>query len=112
MSDHTPGPWRYKADGGNYMRIFCSNDQGWGDNLCGYCGEANARLIAAAPDLLEALTALLPYTRACEDMLNATPTGQIRLARRAIAKATGNPWDGRDEHTGKPVESWEEGRDE
>ena len=104
ISEHTPGPWRYKADGGNYMRIFCHNDEGWGDNLCGYCGEANARLIAAAPDLLEALTALLSYTRACEDMLNATTmtikpnsSAQIRRARVAIEKATGNLKEGRDE---------------
>ena len=104
MSKHTPGPWRYKADGGNYMLIFCSNDEGWGDNLRGYCGEANARLIAAAPDLLEALTALLSYTRACEDMLNATTmtikpnsSAQIRRARVAIDKATGNLKEGRDE---------------
>ena len=53
---HTPGPWRYEStSGSNYARIFLSADEGDGDNLRGYCGEANARLIAAAPELLEYL---------------------------------------------------------
>lgn len=53
---HTPGPWRYEStSGSNYARIFLSADEGADDNLRGYCGEANARLIAAAPELLEYL---------------------------------------------------------
>jgi hypothetical protein len=60
MNKHTPGPWHYKPHGvgSNYMSIFCSSDKGEGDNLRGYCGEPNAMLIAAAPDLLEALQVL------------------------------------------------------
>lgn len=51
---HTPGPWSYgqreSEVGSNYYRIKTSNDVLSGDNLVGYCGEANARLIAAAPE--------------------------------------------------------------
>ena len=82
---HTPGPWRYEnpSIGSNYARIFFSADEKDGDNLCGYCGEANARLIAASPELLEALELILTadqrgfgldYIKGC--------------ARAAIAKAT------------------------
>jgi hypothetical protein len=93
MSKHTPGPWRYKADGGNYMLIFCSNDEGWGDNLRGYCGEANARLIAAAPDLLEALREALHLI----DTTSPIEGDTVRRARVAIDKATGNLKEGHDE---------------
>jgi hypothetical protein len=61
---HTPGPWyTSRKPGSNRMRI---NAPGWGhlakvvvrmSGSIGDCedGLANARLIAAAPDLLEAL---------------------------------------------------------
>ena len=58
MEKHTPGPWRRNGDTidgndyvsvvccrGNYAPEFVSNADNW---------KANARLIAAAPELLEA----------------------------------------------------------
>jgi hypothetical protein len=86
---HTPGPWvafqRDKEKGTNYYRILLHNhpdQQGvYGqDSLCGYCGEANARLIAAAPELLEALK---------EIAMETTEAWTRWRARAAIAKATG-----------------------
>ena len=53
MTEHTPGPW--EAQGATVYQI-----DGFG--LCyleGYRAEADAYLIAAAPDLLEALEHLL-----------------------------------------------------
>lgn len=47
--------------------------------------EANARLIAAAPDLLAALERLL----ASGDVRDAGEAGALKQARAAIAKATG-----------------------
>jgi hypothetical protein len=47
--------------------------------------EANARLIAAAPDLLEALHAI----RLCEFNSMSSRQEMMRLAQTAIAKATG-----------------------
>lgn len=87
MSKHTPGPWTYcMTDGTNYARITC--DQTGGDNLRGYCGEANARLIAAAPDLLAALEkceALALSDNDPEDLLE-----EVRIAAHsAIALAKG-----------------------
>lgn len=87
MSKHTPGPWRFSnhPHDGNYMRIHCSSDPNEGDNLRGYCGEANARLIAAAPELLEALTKLLDEVES-----DFSPSQLTRnAARAALAKATG-----------------------
>lgn len=50
--------------------------------------EANARLIAAAPDLLEALVALIPDAEA-NDFGGPDTGARIAAARAAIAKATG-----------------------
>jgi hypothetical protein len=88
MNAHTPGPWRYKScEDTNYMRIYCSNDPSEGDNLRGYCGEANARLIAAAPELLEALRRARPHIGVG---YSAVQQYEItRLVDAAVAKATG-----------------------
>lgn len=86
MSKHTPGPWRFSSHphDGNYMRIHCGSDPREGDNLRGYCGEANARLIAAAPELLEALQAF------ANEIVPINPHDPLWVnARAAIAKATG-----------------------
>jgi hypothetical protein len=90
MTDkHTPGPWELIAP---------HQTSGWG--LCvgsgeqitaripAYAGrEADARLIAAAPDLLEALKAMLEV---CYDLErdDATVTA-VSAARAAIASAEG-----------------------
>ena len=55
----TPGQWAYEMSD-NYARIYLHNHLDkkniYGkDSLCGYCGEANAALIAAAPELYAAL---------------------------------------------------------
>jgi len=49
--------------------------------------EANARLIAAAPDLLEALKSVIAWLDAPDE--SAFSDSQLALARAAIAKATG-----------------------
>jgi hypothetical protein len=96
MPEHkyTPGPWEIqKADDayciasiGNLV-IMPAVGKVKHDN-----SEADARLIAAAPELLDACTALIDYDESAEDgdvsmiMAYAKAT---RLARKAIAKATG-----------------------
>jgi len=82
---HTPGPWSYAVTSGtNYTKIFLHGlgraDKTKGsDSLRGYCGEANARLVAAAPDLLAALL----------DMVNHPGSESLSAARAAIERATG-----------------------
>jgi len=51
--------------------------------------DANAHLIAAAPELYWALYQLLNCTRSCEALLNASEAGRCKYAEAALAKARG-----------------------
>lgn len=88
MADHTPGPWRFRPVRGDY-RIF-SMARGSIIHVAVAPGMAaitlaNARLIAAAPDLLAACRAVLA---AWDDGLGAGAAGDARaLCRAAIDKA-------------------------
>jgi len=84
---HTTGPWSQKLDhkGEPEARVL-GPDGSMIAELDGYCDDyrteiANARLIAAAPELLDALQ------NAVEDEPNATFADH---ARAIIAKATGS----------------------
>jgi hypothetical protein len=110
MSKHTPGPWRLSSESPNiikrdYTNIGLGDSSGYliassmgHDNSGFYAsveeGLANARLIAAAPDLLNALIVL------SEEADNFGVSGVyfnekcmghkgLDLAYAAIAKATG-----------------------
>lgn len=93
MSTHTPGPW--KTGTGEFTdQVFCDDpigEQGsdWGENfICETAGnKANARLIAAAPELLGALKDL-------ENILSCKPYDKdeqklLTNARHIIARAEG-----------------------
>jgi hypothetical protein len=92
MSKHTPGPWVVdKAPstlGGNGFTvraggaIICTAFPGASTDRIEPVAELNARLIAAAPDLLEALR---PLTEGVYWITDA----QVKAARAAIAKAEG-----------------------
>ena len=80
---HTPGPWKWNEYHDDLRPIWhCEMSQG-----CGYLDwddkdriQANARLIAAAPDLLEALEMMLADPDAIEN---------VNFAKAMIAKAKG-----------------------
>lgn len=93
MSAHTPGPWRIGgtekrvifADNGDVVaRIACYGEQ----SETPEAEKANARLIAAAPELLGAL-------RSCVMVMERDLSGlqliqpELKEARAAIAKAEG-----------------------
>lgn len=86
---HTPGPW--KVEGG-----YCVTDNNGinilGETLSDAIGleehQANARLIASAPDLLEAVRALLEMITD-----NRTHGKEIDQAVSAILKAEGKNHD-------------------
>lgn len=96
-TQHTAGPWLYDAED---CTVY-ANDGLSGDlSICtldpmdrggpkrfhhGAITAANARLIAAAPDLLEALDYALEYLESWEDL---GANSHCRKARAAIAKAT------------------------
>lgn len=89
MSNHTPGPWRFFSEGGKLLgRIYSAA----GKTICIFNkspSEADARLIAAAPDLLEVLQSVADFfdgptgwTQEQEDLLR----GRLHAI---IAKAMG-----------------------
>jgi hypothetical protein len=95
---HTPGPWEIDIQG-NYLGV-CSKEDGEDEWYIAQCyralstkGEdiANARLMAAAPNMLAACKALIEATSPekdsvdfCREALRASG-----IARHAIAKARG-----------------------
>jgi hypothetical protein len=101
MSGHTPGPWRMDGttvyaltDTKEQNRFWCSV-QSVRRAEYGEASDAevfaNARLIAAAPDLLEALR----WLAGCAGKLGVYPVRDLdealERARAAIAKAEGTP---------------------
>ena len=84
QTQHTPGPWKRLKTFGGVIHIHTQDDKPIAF-LRGYKHpySANARLIAAAPELLDALREL------CADTYLADPINADRMskARAAIAKA-------------------------
>ncbi len=93
---HTPGPWvmdpQLHVQDAEGKALFYSQDSGYSNAENGRLQrwdrndedrEANARLIAAAPELLEALIRLHEY-------MKDSPTEQwhVEFLAKAIAKAT------------------------
>lgn len=89
MSKHTPGPWFHHGPSGSEHTaggfIKSSPERNSGPLICSIYGtdgqpnQANALLIAAAPDLLSAL----------EDLIDSRGMEDLEPARKAIAKARG-----------------------
>lgn len=92
---NTPGPWTAAKDGeGSRGDIYhVSADLGTVDGaaVCEFCYEADARLIAAAPDLLAACEALLRFAESVRPGggVLAGEHDMLRDARAAISKAGG-----------------------
>ncbi len=89
-SNHTPGPWRAGQDGN--MRVYGPDNSQEHSGLIAsvYKGRANARLIAAAPELLEALEAVAAWMPGDWDLAMTPPLNAIaRQIRAAIDKAKG-----------------------
>lgn len=79
---HTPGPWKI-VDYGTQQKYIEGGDREIGKAWL----IEDARLIAAAPDLLHALRELLRDVDEAEEIGQGTYTA----ARAAIAKAEGRP---------------------
>jgi hypothetical protein len=106
---HTPGPWVVHSFDGQELNVIPDPDSEYPDTYLGVCtintwpgerstrrNEANARLIAAAPDLLEALEPdFMDAVAAVLDANNCHATaGSVRnyaiKQRSAITRATGD----------------------
>lgn len=105
MSKHTPGPWAALPEEvhRNYIRIrgtvlgcrykianVITPDYDDGKEREAKETRANARLIAAAPELLEAAVDLVSRDFGSEGWDEACEQAALKL-RAAIAKATGEP---------------------
>lgn len=101
MSDimHTPGPWKVGFDGytiredkgthgGYYVANTAANQPDQMPENIRQRDKANARLIAAAPELLEALEMLMPQYPS-RGMCDEYDRAMWENAEAAIAKATG-----------------------
>lgn len=94
MSKHTPGPWNYTMDKERGWDFKLTADHGKTAIVsgCGCCDspwvscEADARLIAAAPELLEALELVVSFVDAGQGTWTVEEQNK---ARAAIAKAKG-----------------------
>ena len=92
MTDHTPGPWITKWSRSPPKIVGPNNEliakmPVWeGQKVKWERQKFNARLIAAAPDLLEALYNLISL--ASPHMTDSTQTLAMEQARAAMAKAT------------------------
>lgn len=86
---HTPGPWEL-SDDGNHIIGDCNQDELLEvANLTNTFNlEANARLIAAAPELLDALKASLSYLENIVEP-NHTQNGLIDYLKHTITEAEG-----------------------
>ena len=94
---HTPGPWYAEQDGNSDNWSVASED--WGGIVTRICypdpkvdtsAEADARLIAAAPDLLAALSDCLESLSRMPGSPGAYRITCMTQARTAIAKAAGD----------------------
>lgn len=92
---HTPGPWFATRPEHAHGWWIVSTDQD-GDNCVDDSGdggfeEANARLIAAAPDMLDALKILVnaDYETVTQEGKPCIPLQRLYIAMAAIAKAEG-----------------------
>jgi len=92
-SKHTPGPWSIDGEGTNAMvRGADLTIVAVRHRLTGQTHEANARLIAAAPELLEALEDLVYLAEAAmREVGEYDIEAELADARAAIAKARGEP---------------------
>ena len=85
MSKQSPGPWEYSPVRGSValLHIYCADNKGpFHVERSDAETDANAKLIAASPDLLEALQAVVNY---------GVMTGDDWIEEKvlaAIAKAT------------------------
>ena len=87
---HTPGPWLTGHDGHGGMYVEDSQQRQVGFVSARRDQESNASLIAAAPELLEALQAIADPTVRVDGRFAAFAIDRFRkIAIAAIAKATG-----------------------
>jgi hypothetical protein len=91
MSKHTPGPWSISI-GGNYI---CGDSLRWREtiicevNMDHKRARANARLIAAAPDMLEACEQLIADADVRRGAYMYADSNVLDMIRAILARVEG-----------------------
>jgi hypothetical protein len=96
---HTPGPWQYRANSHDTLFIvegdgLLVTSMSWHSSIRERYplrneSQANARLIAAAPELLEALQPFVEHNSSEDTITITVRTADVTRARAAIHRATG-----------------------
>lgn len=93
MSNHTAGPWRYWTQKRTAGEDTCTFQNLNGEEVLRAVtvtlAEADARLIAAAPELLAALRDVIGWVPGAAAWHTVAPLKAVEQARLAIFKATG-----------------------
>lgn len=79
-AQHTPGPWMYKATAGHHDFAVYPEATGRDVALVRDADEANARLIAAAPELLAAVRRFLDSEREQSEGIRSQAAAMARVA--------------------------------
>ncbi len=92
--EHTPGPWQSHRYNGNEERFFVGAGDSWFladvyDGNGSYSAEANARLIAAAPAMLETLENVEQNMQSDRFVDPTKREMYLSVIRAAIAEARG-----------------------
>jgi hypothetical protein len=90
---HTPGPWTAResslSQDGNLWFIHADITRAHSGRVAEAWNEANASLVAAAPELLEALREVVASWDGTRDVIGPTIKAKLARADAAIAKAEG-----------------------
>lgn len=89
MNSHTPGPWMYQATAGDHDFLIYPESTGRDVALVRDFNEANACLIAAAPEMYEALQDLVKALPASSSKTPKARWNAEARARAAIRQAGG-----------------------
>ena len=91
MGEHTPGPWKVVGTEIWGANVKIASGRGAYDEKDRQKNKANARLIAAAPDLLEAAKGVLEIVRRSYRSDDRGPGDRCSKLEDAIAKAEEAP---------------------
>ena len=97
MSDHTPGPWRDWNESLGAVMAPRSKDADWGSRAVALVAQwpsaeeraANARLIAAAPDMLAALKGVVRWGQSYIEAGDGYMEEQLRPVEAIIEEVEG-----------------------
>ena len=87
MSNHTPGPWKVMIHPLTGPFVYCPENYIITGPVSQRSDGINADLIAAAPELFEALKWFMPFIESEEG--DERQAEWVRKAREALAKAEG-----------------------